>query len=73
MQPDVEAGNQENSAAAVGVEQYINNQRKAIMEALLTMRTKCGAGDWDGLIEKAKDVIMIAEAVKNIAEVYRNE
>ncbi len=73
VQPDVRLGDQKDFAAAIGVEQYINNQKKAIMEALPTMQAKCRAGDWDGLIEKAKDIITIAEAVKNIEEVYRNE
>lgn len=73
VQPDVRLGDQKDFAAAIGVEQYINNQKKAIMEALPTMQAKCRAGDWDGLIEKAKDIITIAEAVKEIKEVYRNE
>lgn len=73
VQPDVRLGDQKDFAAAIGVEQYINNQKKAIMEALPTMQAKCRAGDWDGLIEKAKDIITIAEAVKEIKEIYRNE
>lgn len=73
VQPDVGADGKENSVEAAGVEQYVDNQKQSIMGALLIMQSQCNANDWDGLIGKAKDIITIAEAVKNIEEVYRNE
>lgn len=73
VQPDVEAEGKEDFAEAAGVEQYVDKQKQAIMGALLVMQSQCKANVWDGLIGKAKDIITIAEAVKNIEEVYRNE
>lgn len=73
VQPDVGADGKEDSAEAAGVEQYVDNQKQSIMGALTIMQSQCNANDWDGLIGKAKDIITIAEAVKNIEEVYRNE
>lgn len=73
VQQDVGADGKEDSAEAAGVEQYVDNQKQTIIGALLIMQSQCNANDWDGLIGKAKDIITIAEAVKNIEEVYRNE
>lgn len=73
VQPDVEADGKKDAVEAAGVEQYVDNQKQTIMGALLIMQSQCNANDWDGLIGKAKDIITIAEAVKNIEEVYRNE
>lgn len=53
-----------------GLEQYVENQAKIIIEELQMMRTRCIQHNWDSLIERAHKVIERAEAIKNMEEVF---
>ena len=53
-----------------GMNQHIGNQKKIIQERLQTMGSRCDEGDWDGLIEIAKEIITRAESIKNMVEVW---
>lgn len=69
-----EAAGDEGSEAAIrdadGLEQYIENQAKIIIEDLQTMRVRCIQHNWDSLIERAHKVIERAEAVRNMEEMW---
>lgn len=53
-----------------GMHQHIGNQKKIIKERLQAMGLRCDEGDWDGLIEIAKEIITRAESIKNMVEVW---
>lgn len=53
-----------------GMWQHITNQKKLLKETLRTMVFRCDEGDWDGLIEKANEIITRAEAIKDMVEVW---
>lgn len=53
-----------------GMHQHIGNQKKIIKERLQAMGFRCDEGDWDGLIETAKEIITRAESIKNMVEVW---
>lgn len=53
-----------------GMNQHIENQKKIIKERLQTMGFRCDKGDWDGLVEIAKEIITRAESIKNMLEVW---
>ena len=53
-----------------GMNQHIGNQKKIIKERLQAMGSRCDEGDWDGLIEVAKEIITRAESIKNMVEVW---
>lgn len=53
-----------------GMHQHIGNQKKIIKERLQAMGSRCDEGDWDGLIEVAKEIITRAESIKNMVEVW---
>lgn len=55
---------------ADGLEQYIENQAKIIIDDLQTMSGRCRQHNWDGLIERAHKVIERAEAIKNMEEMW---
>lgn len=81
--PDTEPDGQEKGTEAAGVEdsgagikdsdgmnQHIENQKKIIKERLQAMGFRCDKGDWDGLLEIAKEIITRAESIKNMLEVW---
>lgn len=53
-----------------GLEQYVENQAKIIIEELQMMRVRCIQHNWDGLIERAHKVIERAEAIRNMEEMW---
>lgn len=69
-----EAAGVEDSGAGIkdsdGMDQHIENQKKIIKERLQAMGFRCDKGDWDGLVEIAKEIITRAESIKNMLEVW---
>lgn len=53
-----------------GLEKYVENQAKIIIEDLHVMRGQCVLHNWDGLIERAHKVIERAEAIRNMEEMW---
>lgn len=53
-----------------GLEQHIANQKELIKETLRAMGFRCDEGDWDGLIEKAREIITRAESIQNMEEMW---
>lgn len=53
-----------------GMWQHIANQKKLLKETMRIMGFRCDEGDWDGLIEKAKEIITRAEAIKDMEEMW---
>lgn len=55
---------------ADGLEQHIANQKRLIKETLQIMGLRCDEGEWDGLAEKANEIIVRAENIKNMEEMW---
>ncbi len=53
-----------------GMWQHITNQKKLLRETLRIMGFRCDEGDWDGLIEKANEIITRAKSIKNMEEMW---
>ncbi len=53
-----------------GMRQHIENQKRIIKDRLQAMGFRCDEGDWDGLIDTAKEIITRAESIKNMVEVW---
>lgn len=53
-----------------GLEQHIANQKRLIKETLQIMSLRCDEGEWDGLAEKANEIIVRAENIKNMEEMW---
>lgn len=53
-----------------GMRQHIENQKRIIKDRLQAMGFQCDEGDWDGLIDTAKEIITRAESIKNMVEVW---
>lgn len=69
-----EAAGAEDTGAVIrdadGLEWNIENQTNIIMDDLQTMDERCRQHNWDGLIQKAYQVIDRAEAIKNMEEMW---
>lgn len=53
-----------------GMHQHIENQKRILKERMQIMGYRCGKGDWDGMIDIAKEIITRAESIKNMVEVW---
>lgn len=53
-----------------GMVQHTENQKKIMLEDLEMMRMQCIHNNWNGLIERAKQIITRAEGIRNMEEVW---
>lgn len=53
-----------------GMWQHIRNQKRIIKDRLQVMGFRCDDGEWDGLIDTAKEIITRAESIKTMVEVW---
>lgn len=53
-----------------GMRQHIKNQKRIIKDRLQVMGFRCDDGEWDGLIDTAKEIITRAESIKTMVEVW---
>lgn len=53
-----------------GVALYVENQKREIIRRLCHAESLCGSGEWDGLIREMGDIVTLAEAVRNMEEMW---
>ena len=53
-----------------GMQEHIKNQSRIIKQELSIMNLKCDERAWDELIEAARGIIVRAESLKRMQEVY---
>lgn len=53
-----------------GMRQHIKNQKRIIKDRLQVMGFRCDDGEWDGLIDTAKEIITRVESIKTMVEVW---
>lgn len=56
-----------------GLKQYVENQKNIMMGTMREMKVKCENGDWNGLSEKAREIIVMSEGVKNMEDALKYE